>query len=358
MPPTVAQRPSAVARPQYGVRVLTADPPTDEVINACGEKPSGFCTWVYESTNNQFLARAADWLIGRPLELLLVFAVTWLVARVMKWLVRRGVRRMLVPPQIVVNQLDALKIPYSSPDEIDTARRKARAESIGSAAAGAVVAIVWSVGVITAASVLSVQLGPLIAATGVAGVALGFGAQSLVRDCINGFFMLIEDQYGIGDTVDLGEASGTVEKVSLRTTVLRGVDGAVWHVPNGQIIRVGNRSQLWSIAIVDVAVAYTADLTVVQDLLDRTAREVCSDELWSDDVLDDPEVLGVESLGPESVTLRLRVKTHPGRQWALQRALRERIRLALSEAEIPLPARAAGWTRIDQAPEDEAGSTL
>ena len=123
---------------------------------------------------------------------------------------------------------------------------------------------------------LGVDLAPLIAGAGIAGIALGFGAQNLVKDCITGLFMLIEDQYGIGDVVDLGVATGSVERITLRTTVLRGQDGTVWHVPNGEIRRVGNRSKLWSVAVLDVVVAYDADLAatreVVHDVAERGLR--------------------------------------------------------------------------------------
>ena len=122
-------------------------------------------------------------------------------------------------------------------------------------------------------SELGIDLAPLIAGAGIAGVALGFGAQSLVKDCLSGLFMLIEDQFGIGDVVDLGEAAGTVERVTLRATVLRGLDGTVWHVPNGEVQRVGNRSQLWSVAVVDVVVGYDADIAAASGIFERTAAQ-------------------------------------------------------------------------------------
>ena len=124
---------------------------------------------------------------------------------------------------------------------------------------------------------LNINLAPLIAGAGIAGVALGFGAQNLVKDCVSGLFMLIEDQYGIGDSVDLGVAIGSVERVTLRTTVLRGQDGTVWHVPNGEIRRVGNRTKLWSVAVLDVSVAYDADLDATRQVLADTAVEVCAE---------------------------------------------------------------------------------
>ena len=119
---------------------------------------------------------------------------------------------------------------------------------------------------------LGINLAPLIAGAGIAGIAIGFGAQNLVKDCVSGLFMLIEDQYGIGDVVDLGVATGAVERITLRTTVLRGQDGTVWHVPNGEIRRVGNRSKLWSVAVLDVVVAYDADLEATREVVHDGGR--------------------------------------------------------------------------------------
>jgi small conductance mechanosensitive channel len=218
--------------------------------------------------------------------------------------------------------------------EIEMARRKARAESIGAALAGVVAVAIWIVVVFSIAGVLDVNLGPLLAGAGVAGVALGLGAQSLVRDCISGLFMLIEDQYGIGDQVDLGPASGTVERISLRTTVLRGADGTVWHVPNGEVRRVGNQSKLWSMAVVDVDVPVDADLKAAREHLLQAATTLSQQPEYAADVLEKPRVLGVESIRAEGVTLRLVVKSTPGRQWALQRALREAIKQELDAHAI------------------------
>jgi len=156
--------------------------------------------------------------------------------------------------------------------------------------------------------------------------------------------MLLEDQYGIGDVVDLGVAIGTVEQISLRTTVLRSQDGTVWHVPNGEVRRVGNRTKLWSVAVLDVAVAYDADLARTRDVVQHVAEEVVTDERYEGDVLAAPEVLGVESVSTDAVVLRLLVKTAPGAQFRLQRALREAIKDALDVAGVdvlPPPARVA-----------------
>ena len=181
---------------------------------------------------------------------------------------------------------------------------------------------------------VGIDLGPLLAGAGVLGVAIGFGSQSLVRDFLSGTFILVEDQFGVGDIVDVGEASGTVEAVSLRTTRLRAIDGTVWHVPNGEIRRVGNMSQHWSRALLDIEVAYDTVVEHARSVIKRVA-----DAVWAEDdgVLEEPELWGVEQLGANGVMLRLVVKTTPSQQWRVSRELRERIKVAFDEEGIEIP---------------------
>jgi small conductance mechanosensitive channel len=196
---------------------------------------------------------------------------------------------------------------------------------------------------------LGIELGPLIAGAGIIGLALGFGSQSLVRDFLSGIFILVEDQFGIGDIIDLDrQTSGVVEAVSLRTTRLRSVDGTVWHVPNGDIRRVGNMSQHWSRALLDIEVAYATDLARAQEVIRDVAHE-----LWTEDkhILEEPDVWGVENLGPNGVVIRLVVKTTPSEQWRVSRALRERLKAAFDAEgiEIPFPQRTV-WMRVEGEP--------
>ena len=315
------------------IRLLAST--TDE--GPCGPDGTSVCEWVFDNTDdNETAAKLADWLVGRPLQILVIVVIAWLTKSIARWMIHRGVRRLMVPPSAVTKGISAVRGTHTDTvaDEIEIARRKARAQSLGAVVAGVVGVVIWVIAIFAIAGVLGVDLAPLLAGAGVAGVALGFGAQSLVRDCIAGLFMLLEDQYGIGDVVDLGAASGTVEHVSLRTTVLRGLDGTVWHVPNGEVRRVGNQSQLWSVAVVDVEVASDVDLGAARDHILRAAIEVCERPQWKSDVLEAPRVLGVESVGAQVVTIRLNVKTRPGRQWALQRALREGIKQVLDQEGI------------------------
>jgi small-conductance mechanosensitive channel len=169
-------------------------------------------------------------------------------------------------------------------------------------------------------------------------VAIGFGAQTLVKDFLSGMFMLIEDQFGVGDVIDTGYASGVVEGVSLRTTRLRDVEGTVWHIPNGAINRIANKSQDWSRAVLDLQVALGTDIREAERIIKEVADEVWGEDRWRDSILEEPEVWGVERLGSNGLTIRLVVKTKPSDQWDLQRALRERISSAFLAAGIKLPA--------------------
>ena len=187
----------------------------------------------------------------------------------------------------------------------------------------------WAIGVIVVLTVLDalgIPTGPLLASAGIVGVAVGFGAQALVRDVISGVFMLAEDQYGVGDVVDLGDASGVVEAVGLRVTRVRDIDGTVWYIRNGQVLRVGNRSQGWARAVLDVGIAYGEDVARAENLLLDVARRLKDDAEFGPLVLEEPEMWGVESVSADGVVLRLVVKTQPLQQWAVARELRRRIK--------------------------------
>jgi small-conductance mechanosensitive channel len=234
-----------------------------------------------------------------------------------------------------------------------TERRRQRTETIGSVLKSITSVVVFTVAAAMVLGELGFDLGPVLASAGIVGVALGFGAQNLVKDYLNGIFMILEDQYGVGDAVDAGEASGIVEAVGLRVTRLRSVDGTVWYIRNGEILRLGNMSQGWSRALLDISVAYDTDT----DQATRVIKEV-ADSVWKDEelgklVLEEPEVWGVENLGVDGMAIRLVVKTAPLEQWVVARELRRRIKTAFAAEgiEIPFPQRSL-WLRTspDAAP--------
>lgn len=233
-------------------------------------------------------------------------------------------------------------------DAAESLRREQRADSLSGLARSVVTVVIWTIVVVMIFGEVGFELGPLIAGAGILGVALGFGAQDLVKDFLSGVFMLAEDQYGVGDIIDVGEAIGVVEGVSLRSTRVRDVTGTLWHVPNGEIARVGNMSQEWARALLDVEVAYDTDLDVAMELIGDVAKEMATEPEYAETFLDTPVVWGVQELAANSVMIRLVIKTVPGRQFAVSRELRRRLKRALDTAgiEIPFPQRTM-WLRTE-----------
>jgi len=312
---------------------------TGPLQDACGERPSWICERVFNATDNKGLAQSSDLLFGSIGKIVLVLLISWVISR----LVRRAIDRFTVRVTNPSAASEAIsKLRRRAPRTVVDAtalstRAAARAQTMAQVLRSVATAIIWSIAFVTILGELGINLGPLIASAGIAGIALGFGAQSLVKDFLSGFFMLVEDQYGIGDIVDLGEASGTVEEVSLRTTRLRDVNGTVWHVPNGSITRVGNKSQQWARALLDVNVAYDTDVELAERLIKETADELWHDPEWDDEIIEEPEVWGVEQLATDAIHIRLVVKTMPSQQFKVTRELRRRILMVFREHGIEVP---------------------
>jgi small-conductance mechanosensitive channel len=227
-------------------------------------------------------------------------------------------------------------------------RRQQRAQTIASVLKSTVsiVMLIWVVlGIL---NVLGVNIAPFIASAGVVGLAIGFGAQNLVRDFVTGVFMLLEDQYGVGDTVDLGEAIGEVESVGLRVTTVRDIDGTLWYVRNGEIARVGNMSQDYAVARIEMPVALTADVAQAEKVAVEAAGEALEDPALAAKVLGEPEMLGVQEVSPDLLTLRMTIKTRPNAQWSVQRRLRREILRAYDENDIELPARGRMYAMAEE----------
>ena len=221
-------------------------------------------------------------------------------------------------------------------DDATYTRRVQRAATMGTLLKSIVSGVVFTVITLMFIAELGYDIAPLIASAGIIGVALGFGSQALVKDFLSGIFMIFEDQYGVGDVVDLGEASGTVEAVSLRVTRLRDVNGTVWYVRNGEILRVGNMSQNWARTVLDVGVTYAEDLAHVQRVLADVAHDLWEDEDFKGLIIEPPEVWGVESLGVDGIVVRVTLKTAPMEQWGIARAMRERVKARFEHEGINL----------------------
>ncbi|WP_092530441.1 mechanosensitive ion channel family protein [Amycolatopsis arida] len=311
---------------------LLSEPP--DCVNDAGT----WCAQVFRLTHNEWLAASADWLVAKPLRILLIL----LIALVVRFLVRKLIDRLTTVPADGGGKLPALLRPLRerAPDmlgPLTAERRRQRAKTIGSVLKSLTTFVVYGLAVLQILAELGIDLGPIIASAGIVGIALGFGAQNLVRDFLSGMFMMLEDQYGVGDVVDVGEAVGTVEAVGLRITTLRDINGTVWYVRNGEILRVGNSSQGYAVALVDIPFSYNTDVDRATRLLNEVATDAAASDAIAPDILEPPEVLGVESVTPEGIQLRLTVKVRPSRQWAVQRALRAKVMSALEDAGFEPP---------------------
>ncbi len=349
------------------VAQLFAQVDTRTLNRVCGggeaDAVNPICATVLRVTGNRLLAAFAGTAVPGLLKILLIVVLAFVANRLLKRLIKRLVRGMA---QQGIQRLGRLreKAPLADTSPMDLSRAAMRTETIGSVLNSVATFSVTIIAVFLILGALGINLGPLLAGAGIAGVALGFGAQNLVKDFLAGIFILLEDQYGIGDVVDLRDsvgspgAMGTVEVISLRTTRLRDVEGTVWHVPNGEIRTAGNKSQQWARSLLDIGVAYDTDIAHATRVLKAVA-----DGLWSDDgfgrfILEEPEVWGLENFGADQLTLRMVLKVSPAKQWAVNRELRARIKAAF-DAEgitIPFPQRTV-WVRTEGDGKDGSNGT-
>ncbi len=295
------------------------------------------CEWVDNWTDNRAAQNVARH-VSPWLTILLIALAALIVNRIVHRLVKRAVRRWELGGRFAAIRRRAALGMLEPASPVDAERRHQRAETIGAGLSSLVSIVVWVIAIVWMMAVLGVEASTLLTSAGLIGVALAFGAQNLLRDLISGTFIIFEDQLGVGDVVDLGVApTGTVEEVTLRTTRVRDVEGVVWHVPNGEIKRVGNKTQQWSRAVIDVPISSAADLDRARQVIKTSADELAHDEVWRSRVLDAPEVWGVESFTLDSITIRLVVKTAPSEQWNVARELRTRLKSALDAAGIAFP---------------------
>ncbi|MDR3068661.1 MAG: mechanosensitive ion channel family protein [Cellulomonas sp.] len=280
-----------------------------------------------------------DWFFGVPLRICLYIVVGLLVLVALRRLITWVTNRLAREPTLSSDLMAAI----NRVNPLSTARRAQRARTVGSVLRSVASLLIGTIVGLLVLDALGVSLAPFIASAGIVGIALGFGAQTLVKDFLAGLFMLVEDQYGVGDIIDVGVASGTVEAVGLRVTEIRDADGTLWFVPNGSVTRVANKTQQWATAVLDVDVDYFADIDQVRDLLTAAATAVVTDPDIAPDVHSEPLVTGIEQLTALAVTLRVQVRTSPARQWEVARRLRVAVRDALTAADIPLAGQRDLW---------------
>lgn len=303
---------------------LGAAQPPDTLSSVCGQDPSTACRLVWDASHNKTAA-----LLAGPITVTLRIVFVVVLALVVRAVMHRTIKR------ITRRAADAGAGKADPAPILFRERRKQRAQALGSILRSATSVLIFGIAGITIAGDLGLNLAPVLASAGVLGIAVGFGAQSLVRDYVSGIFMLVEDQYGVGDVIDAGPATGTVEAVSLRVTRVRDVNGVVWYVRNGTINRIGNESQGWARAVIDFPVGLEQNLPRVRKLMKDAATQMWAEPRWREVILEEPEVWGVESISSESVVMRLVAKTVPLGQWEVARELRERLKIALDASDVP-----------------------
>jgi small conductance mechanosensitive channel len=318
-----------------------------DIPRTCQDPDSMTCAAVYRWTHNEYLAHAAAWAIGRPLAILglivLAWVIRWLTHRVFDQVVRRAENGVI--PGRISTLVEGHDAAAEGPAPHAT-RRVQRAKSLGSLLRSLSTGIIYGVVFVMVLAQLGVNIAPILASAGVLGLAIGFGAQSLVKDLLSGIALTLEDQYGVGDVVNLGDTAGTVEAIGLRVTRLRDVDGTVWYVRNGEILRVGNQSQNWARTVLDVSVAHSADLAQVRSVLREIAHDMWEDPAYDGVIIEEPEVWGVQSMSPEGIVVRVTLKTAPMEQWRVAREMRERVkeRFDAEGIEVPIAQRLV-WQR-------------
>ncbi len=319
---------------------------TADLYEACSDTPSAVCRFVYEQTDSTLLASGSDVLTTTGLRVLVIVAAAWLLRRLVRRKSPDVIKAIILRQETLDREAaDSADLDLTDEQRIEIGLRRERARQRSSTLGHVLTSIITVVIGFTAALMIlgefGVNLAPLIAGAGVIGIALGFGAQQMVKDFLAGIFIIMEDEYGVGDVVDTGHATGVVERLTLRVTQLRDIDGTVWYVPNGEIQRVGNRSQLWARAVLDIEVSYDTDIDIAAAALLRVANQLWREDLPDWTIIAEPEFWGVERFGADGVALRLVVKTEPTEQWAVARELRGRIKKEFDALgiEIPFPQR-------------------
>jgi small-conductance mechanosensitive channel len=270
------------------------------------------------STVTQWLSENQTAIISTSLKIAGVLLAAILVTR----LLRRAVTRVEAKVSEHTTPIRALQ----------------RSQTLAKVLSSAGIVVIWSISIFLVLGELGFRLGPLLAGVGIVGLAIGFGSQNLVRDVVSGFFILLEDQYGVGDVVQINQvATGKVEQLTLRITGMRDLDGTLHFIANGEITHVANRTKDWARAVIDVGVGYGEDPAKVREVLERVSEEARADEDIGRSLYARPQVLGVERLGEYEVIWRMIADTKPARQWEVSRALRERVKVAFDREQIEIP---------------------
>jgi small conductance mechanosensitive channel len=301
----------------------SAPAPDATLVTACGQAPGIDCRLVWDVTHSVKAAQMTTIYFAGPAHLVLRILFVIVLALIARLVALRAIGKITARARREADE---------GPDRallLFRERRQQRATALASVLGSTATLTIFGISAVIIIGDAGLNLAPLLASAGVLGVALGFGAQTLVQDFLAGVFMLVEDQYGVGDVISVDGTTGTVEAVSLRVTRLRDVNGVVWHIRNGVIKKAGNESHGWARAVVDFPVPYDHGIPAVRELMARTAHQMWQASPWHDILLEEPEVWGVQSLSSDAIVMRVAARTAPLRQWEVQRELTERLKDAL-----------------------------
>ncbi|MCW2937812.1 MAG: MscS Mechanosensitive ion channel [Actinomycetia bacterium] len=312
---------------------------TPEPQLSCENRPSIACRTAWNVTHDQKVTGFFHTWLDQPLTTVTAIIITVILALVVRRVTHRTIGKITVRMSegTMSDRIrEKTRTIFDGSPALVSARRKQRAETMDSLLRSIASVLILGVAAFTIVGELGLNLAPVLASASIIGVAVAFGAQNLVKDFLSGIFMLLEDQYGVGDIVDVGEAKGTVEAVTLRVTRLRDVNGVVWYMRNGEIKRVGNESQNWARAVLDIPVSYDENVDHVKEILKTTADAFAADPLWEEKIIEEPSVWGVQALLGEAVVVRLVLKTAPGKQGEVARELRARVKDAFDKAGVSI----------------------
>jgi moderate conductance mechanosensitive channel len=317
------------------VQISSGRPAPVGLLTVCGRAPGIACRLTWDLTHSRKAAELTKVFIAGPVHLGLRIGFVIVLALLLRAGAHRLIRRATSRAAAVSGGNDRAHATFHE-------RRRQRASALGSILRNAASVTIFSIAAVIIIGDMGLNLAPVLASAGVLGVALGFGAQNLVQDFLAGIFMLLEDQYGVGDVIDVSGITGTVEAVSLRITSIRDVNGVVWHIRNGTIKRAGNESQGWARAVIDFPVGHDQDIAKVRDVMHTAATQMWQEPDWQEAMLEQPEVWGVQAVSSDSVLMRLVAKTASPSQWDVARELRARVKIALDlsllEDEVQGPA--------------------
>ncbi|MGW6915886.1 mechanosensitive ion channel family protein [Kitasatospora sp. NPDC054939] len=316
--PSPSSTPTGPSLPQLDLRIPTsAEEVTDSTKQAASWLDSHWQEWV-----------------AGGIRIVFIIVLALVLRAVVRKLITQLISRMTKPAEHDSDEPGRIGGLLANTGVVNTERRRQRSEAIGSVLRSVASFTILGTAALMVLSALGVNLAPLLASAGVAGVAIGFGARNLVTDFLSGVFMIMEDQYGVGDEIDTGVATGTVLEVGLRVTKLRGANGEIWYIRNGEVKRIANMSQGWATATVDVQVGYKEDLVRVEELIHEAAEALAKEAPFDELVWEPVTVLGVDSVAVDSVVLRVEARTAPGKSLKVARALRQRIKDAFDAAGI------------------------